>query len=399
MPRTHTSAFDRGHSALGPALVLVHTGEAPTRSALTSALGVTRATAGAVIGELEALQLITVDTAPVGGTRGRPSHRLGVHPEGPVAVAAQLHIDGYTVALAELGGALVEVADHQHGPDDSPEAVLHGIARTAALLVERSGRRCVGAGLAAPTPVSETDCLAVGSGVLAWPLGTPIGALWTAAVRAAGLDVPTGVANDANLAALAEHRHGAGRGSGHLLYLTSGHLGIGGALVVDGRLYTGAGGLALEVGQLIVDPDGILCACGRRGDFEAEAAPDSLLRAAGLPADAPLHRLDGVFAASAEGEPRARAAVLHVADRLAWGLATLVDLLNPDRVVLGAFHSALLRAVPEGLIERVIEERSLWGRRGTTVPVCASVLGRPELSGAGELGWRGALSDPLAVLG
>lgn len=66
------AAPDRGRTLLGPALQLIHTGQTPTRSALTRALDVTRATAGAVTAELEALGLITVDSRPAGGGRGRP---------------------------------------------------------------------------------------------------------------------------------------------------------------------------------------------------------------------------------------------------------------------------------------------------------------------------------------
>ncbi|OEV25023.1 hypothetical protein AN220_15990, partial [Streptomyces nanshensis] len=79
---------------------------------LTAELGVTRATAGAVAAELEALGLITVDphpTAPV-GSQGRPSHRLAVDPAGPVALAAQIHADGYRAALVGLGGRIVATA-------------------------------------------------------------------------------------------------------------------------------------------------------------------------------------------------------------------------------------------------------------------------------------------------
>ncbi len=76
---TTRTKLERGRSALGPALELVHTGRAPTRAVLTSELGVTRATAGAVAAELEALGLIRVDSSPgSAASQGRPSHRLSV---------------------------------------------------------------------------------------------------------------------------------------------------------------------------------------------------------------------------------------------------------------------------------------------------------------------------------
>ncbi|MBH0245366.1 ROK family protein, partial [Streptomyces cavourensis] len=109
---TTRTKLERGRSALGPALELVHTGRAPTRAVLTSELGVTRATAGAVAAELEALGLIRVDSSPgsAAGSQGRPSHRLAVLETGPVVLAAQVHADGFRAALVGLGGRIVATA-------------------------------------------------------------------------------------------------------------------------------------------------------------------------------------------------------------------------------------------------------------------------------------------------
>ncbi len=381
---------------LGPALELIHTGAAPTRSVLTGALGVTRTTVGAITSELEALRLISVDARPAGGSRGRPSHRLEIDPQGPVVLAAQLHTDGFTLALAGLGGRIGQPLDLPLDPGASPQQVLRAMADEAVRLVEASPRRCVGAGLAAPTPVTEPERVAVISACLGWPTGTPIGELWTQALRDAGLALPDGVApavaNDANLAALAEHRHGAGRGARHLLYVTSGHQGVGGALVVDGRLHTGSAGLALEIGQLTVDPEGLLCRCGRRGCLDVEAGPPALLAAYGLPPEAPLAEVDAVLAAARSGEAVARAAVEHVAERLGRGIAAVVDILNPDRIVLGPFHSALLAGAPE-LLPATIAARAHWGRYGC-VPLHPAELAAPELAGAAELAWAPVLAEP-----
>lgn len=398
MQPTHTSP-DRGRAALGPALALVHTGAAPTRSVLTGALGVTRATAGAITAELQALRLITVDARPAGGTRGRPSHRLAVDPSGPVVLAAQIHADGFSIALATLGGVLDRPQDFPLPSPATPERVLHAVVAEAARRIAADPRRCVGLGLAVPTPVALPERIAVAAMYLDWPSGTPVGQLLADAAAAAGLDLPVDVANDANLAALAEHRHGAGRDARHLLYVTSGHAGVGGALVVDGRLHTGSAGLALEVGQVTVDPAGRRCPCGSRGCLDVEADPPALLAAAGRPADPArplLEQAEEVLADAAAGRPRARAAVEHVVDRLGLGIAAVINILNPDRVVLGAFHSGLLAADPERL-PRVVAERSYWGRSGR-VPIVAAELDRSELAGAAELAWTPVLADPLAVL-
>ncbi len=137
----------------GIALTLIHTGRAPTRSALTSRLGVTRATIGAVTGELRDLGLIVVDAGPAGaaqggGQQGRPSHRLLPDPSGPVALAAQVHPDGFAAALVGLGGTVVaHCAENGPVPQDPAAAFDPVAAAGAALLravgptVRRGGRR------------------------------------------------------------------------------------------------------------------------------------------------------------------------------------------------------------------------------------------------------------------
>lgn len=402
-PATSRPAPDRGRTLLGPALALVHTGQAPTRSALTSALDVTRATAGAISGELEALGLITVDSRPAGGGRGRPSHRLSVDPSGPVVIAAQIHADGLSVALAGLGGQL-EAPVHLPLPTATdPVRMLRAVARAGAELARASTRRCLGAALALPNPVTEPDGAALAALHFAWPSGTPVADLFAEEVRKADLGprartpLPSAVANDANLAALAEHRHGAGRGSRHLLLVTSGHRGVGGALVIDGRLHTGSGGLALEVGHLTVDPQGRPCPCGNRGCLNSETDPEALIAAAGRTPDPerPLLLQARELARAAAGDPQARAAVDHAVDRLGLGLAGLVNILNPDRIVLSGLHLDLLAAAPERLAS-VVADRSLWGRSGR-VPIVPAEVTHAGLVGAAELAWEPYLRDPQAV--
>ncbi|MEV6738837.1 ROK family protein [Streptomyces sp. NPDC051104] len=393
--------LDRGRGALGPALELVHTGRAPTRAVLTIELGVTRATAGAVAAELEALGLIRVDAHPgaAAGTQGRPSHRLEIAEDGPVALAAQVHADGFRAALVGLGGRIVATAPGCETVDADPAKVLGSVVEAGAELLRETGRRCVGAGLAVPSAVAEPEGLALNPLHLAWPAGAPVREIFAERVRAAGITGPAFAANDINLAALAEHRHGAGRGSRDLLCVATGHRGVGGALVLDGRLHTGSSGLALEVGHLTVNPEGRPCHCGSRGCLDVEADPLAFLAAAGRqagPEVSQLQQANDLIRTAYATDPAVRGAVELLIDRLGLGLAGLVNILNPDRIILGGLHRTLLDADPERL-RAVVADRSLWGRSGQ-VPVLACTLDHNSLVGAAELAWQPVLDDPLVAL-
>ncbi|WP_030377890.1 MULTISPECIES: ROK family protein [unclassified Streptomyces] len=393
--------LDRGRGALGPALELVHTGRAPTRAVLTAALGVTRATAGAVAAELEALGLIRVDAHPgaAAGSQGRPSHRLEVAEDGPVALAAQIHADGYRAALVGLGGRIVATAPGCETVDPDPAKVLGSVVEAGADLLRATGLRCVGAGLAVPAAVAEPEGLALNPMHVDWPAGAPVREIFTDLVRAAGLEGPAFAANDVNLAALAEHRHGAGRGARDLLCVATGHRGVGGALVLDGRLHSGSSGLALEVGHLTVNPEGRPCHCGSRGCLDVEADPLAFLTEAGRdpgPELSLLQQANDLIRAHHADDPAVRAATEALIDRLGLGLAGLVNILNPDRIVLGGFHRTLLDTDPDRL-SAVVADRSLWGRSGG-VPILPCTLDHNSLVGAAELAWQPVLDDPLTAL-
>ncbi|MFC9223094.1 ROK family protein [Streptomyces hygroscopicus] len=407
MTQTRTR-LERGRSALGPALELVHTGRAPTRAVLTAELGVTRATAGAVAAELEALGLIQVDSRPLGaaGAQGRPSHRLSIAPHGPVALAAQVHTDGFRAALVGLGGRMVATAPGSMTVPADPTHVIDAVVEAGAQLLSETGRRCVGAGLAVPSAVAEPEGTALNPLHVAWPAGAPVGELFARSLVAAGIrgddrePVPGFVGNDVNLAALAEHRHGAGGGAQHLLCVATGHRGVGGALVLDGRLHTGSAGLALEVGHLTVNPEGSPCHCGSRGCLDTETDPLAFLTAAGRepgPEVSLLRQARDLLHQEYATDPSVRAATEQLIDRLGLGLASLVNILNPDRIILGGLHRELLEADPERL-RAVVADRSLWGRSGG-VPILPCTLDHNSLVGAAELAWQPVLDDPLAALG
>ena len=153
------------------------------------------------------------------------------------------------------------------------------------------------------------------------PLGAPL---------SEALGVPVRLINDARAFTLAEARVGAGKGCDSLVGITLG-TGVGGGIVLDGRLVLGYHGTAGEIGHQVIDctPGAPPCGCGNTGCLE------SFVRAAALASAAGTATAAEAFAADQRGDPRAHAAVEKWIDYLAIGLANVVTILTPDRIVLG----------------------------------------------------------------
>jgi glucokinase len=134
--------------------------------------------------------------------------------------------------------------------------------------------------------------------------------------------------NDARAFGLAELRLGAGRGARSMIGLTLG-TGIGGVFAVEGRVYQGHDGTAGEMGHQTIDPDGPLCNCGNRGCLEAFARADRIAAACGT-----ATAEEAVDAAQA-GDQRALSGLTDVARYLGIGIANMITVITPDRVVLG----------------------------------------------------------------
>jgi glucokinase len=164
------------------------------------------------------------------------------------------------------------------------------------------------------------------------------------------IGLPVVIENDANSAAWGEAKFGAGRGKEHMLMLTVG-TGIGGGIVVNGKLSRGAFGIAAEIGHIRVVPDGHLCGCGARGCFEQYASGNALLRHAREAISASpdfarnlLSRGDGtidgltgkaITEAAREGDSVALAAFNTTGQWLGAGIASLSVVLDPQCVVIG----------------------------------------------------------------
>jgi glucokinase len=152
---------------------------------------------------------------------------------------------------------------------------------------------------------------------------------------AAGVGMPVSLENDANAAAYGEYWRGAGRDCASMVLLTLG-TGVGGGLVLGGELWRGADGMAGEIGHVTVEPGGRTCRCGNAGCLETYASATGIVdRYRELAGAEETASAEQVRARALEGDANARQAYREAGRALGLAFATLVNLLNPERIVIG----------------------------------------------------------------
>ena len=246
------------------------------------------------------------------------------------------------VGVATADGRLLAHVRRPSGADDGPDAVIGRVVDLAQDALAEAGLRA-----------EDLDRIGIGCG---GPLDPWRGVVLNALNNPGWIDIPIAervaealgkpayLDNDANAAALGEHRFGAGRGVGNLIYLTV-STGVGGGVIADGRLLRGQNGNAAELGHLTVDAHGRRCHCGSTGCLEAYASGTNIAvraREALAATDDPslLREADSltaadVTAAAAAGDALARAVWEETTTLLGAGIASMVHAFNPALVIVG----------------------------------------------------------------
>ncbi len=269
-----------------------------------------------------------------------------------VAVVADIGGTKVLAAVVAADGTVLGRTTLPTHAEGGPQAVIDHTVQALRQALEQAGR---GSGEMAAIGIACAGLVDIERGVVVASPNLPGWARVPLRERIeAALRVRTFLANDANAAALGEHRFGAGRGANHLIFVTV-STGIGGGLVLGGKLYTGAWGTAGEVGHMVLEPGGPRCACGQQGCLEALASGTAMAREASqrLKAGEPSQLLalaggrpEGVTAeligqAANAGDKLAGEVVERAATYLGIGLGNLVNLLNPEVIVVGGGVSRL----------------------------------------------------------
>jgi len=308
---------------------------------------------------------------------------LGIDIGGTKVAGGVVAPDGTIVATARRATPGASVSD----TEDAIAAVVEELA-------DAHAGELVGVGVGAAGWFDRTGDTVLFSPHLAWRNSTLRKDL------AGRLQRPLWVGNDADAAAWAEYRYGAARGSDLALMITLG-TGIGGGMVLDGRLRRGSHGVAGEWGHMRVVPDGRLCACGNRGCWEQYASGTALAqtarevaRTSRAAAGRLLERVDGdpdqltgedVAALAADGDPLALELVTEVGQWLGQGIADLSAILDPEVVVIGGGVSKLGEMVLAPARERL--DHALPGRGFRPGPrvVVAELGAHAGIVGAADL--------------
>jgi predicted NBD/HSP70 family sugar kinase len=359
-----------------------------SRAEIARRTRLSRTTVSGLVAEMRDQGLV-VDRPEADGDQqgaGRPPTLIGLAAPAGAALGIDFGKRHLAVAIADLSHTVLaedrremeEGYDYAHGMDAATLVVDELLAQAGL----RRGQ-LIGVGLGLPGPINLPSGQVGSSAILPGWVG-----LRVAEEMGARLQLPVQVDNDANLGALAELFWGAGRGAEDLIYLKVA-TGIGSGLVIRGRLFHGAGGTAGEIGHLTIDESGPICRCGNRGCLETFAAGDALVE---LLRSSLGHELtaEEIVERAKDGDVGCRRAIGDAGRHIGSAVASVCNILNPARVVVGGsvgqagdlllteMREAVRRRAVLSAAEDVEIVSGVLGERAEVLGAVALILGDAE---------------------
>lgn len=331
------------------ALVMAHlrTAGARSRATIAAETGLTKATVSSLVAELVERGLVAEGETERGAV-GRPSQQVDLHGGAFFTVGAEVNL-GY-LAVVALNVRSEVVADRWVPLRADETGAGVALPRLAALVLEVAGEltgagaELVGVTVAVPGLVERSTGQVLGAPNLGW---SPTAVVETMRALLGDPACPLLLDNEANLAARAEVESPGRAGVEDLVVLT-GVVGVGAGIVAAGHLLRGRRGFAGEVGHLQLDPAGRRCGCGRRGCWETVAGLDALLEAAADEGDPVrdqtldlVQRLELLSGRALAGDRRTLDALQRTAEWLGVGAGILLNLFDPELLVLGGYFALL----------------------------------------------------------
>ncbi|MFF5488014.1 ROK family protein [Streptomyces virginiae] len=299
-----------------------------TQAEIARATGLSAATVSNIVRELKGGGTVEVTDTSAGGRRARSVSLSG---DAGIVIGVDF---GHTHLRVAVGNLAHQVLAEESEPLDVDASWADGFDRAEALVgrliadIDVGLEKVIGVGLGVPGPIDvESGTLGSTAILPGWAGINPRQEL------SQRLGVPVYVDNDANLGALGELVWGSGRGVKDLAYIKVAS-GVGAGLVINGQIYRGPGGTAGEIGHITLDESGPVCRCGNRGCLETFTAARYVLPLL-QGTHGPELTMERVVELAREGDPGCRRVITDVGRHIGSGVASLCNLLNPSRVVLG----------------------------------------------------------------
>ncbi len=406
--RTGDQTWVREHNLSIVLNYIWEAGEPIARARLTEISGLNKSTIGSLLAQLQDWGFVReTGTSSVGP--GRPGVMIDINPDAGRLIGVEIGVDFISAVLTDLkAGTLWRRKIDMNGCGStgaSDQAQM--LEQTEQLIQEAidqaqtSGQRLLGIGVGVPGLVDHATGTLLFAPNLGWS-NVPLREMWKR------FNVPVIIENEANAAALGEHMLGVAKQIDNFIFLSAG-VGLGGGIVIDGKLYGGVGGYAGEIGHMTLAPDGPQCNCGNRGCWETLIGPTAIIERVqqaasegrtptlmALPevgGNVKAIRMGHVLEAAARGE----LVVLHVLDDvgryLGIGIASLLNAFNPSLVVLGGVLSlAGPYILPRA--QREVDLRALAASRTGVDIILSAFRFETGVMGGASLILREILSNP-----
>lgn len=327
-----------------------------SRAELAAETGLNRSTVSSIVNEL-IQQHMMEETTFQSERIGRPGLLLTLNPSYGCTIGIEVNVDYLAATLLDFTYRVIWQARTPLQAGLSPaDVIMNGIAFTQEAMHEAQYRRIppLGIGVVLPALIdTHQGTVALGPN-LGWQ-NVPVLKHWQAQ-----FDLPVLVENDANAAAMAEHYLGNARTIENFVLITGG-VGIGGGIMVDGKLLRGQNGYAAEIGHMVVEPDGRICGCGSRGCLETVIGNNNIIEETRQllhnngeqPSRFTVESIetlsfDDIVQAGLDNDPICQGQLHKIAYHLGLVVSQLGSLFNPEMIIIGGYsHSFLKFLIPE----------------------------------------------------
>jgi glucokinase-like ROK family protein len=338
-----------------------------SRAQVANFTGLTRGTVSNIVNVLIEDGLVFEDKLE-DSKIGRPSILLGLRPDGGAVVGVEIGVDFISVLLTNFVAETLWEIRAKTSPSQSQTEIINQAEQyidQAFTIAKEQELRPLGIGVGLPGLVNTRQGNLIVAPNLHWT-NVPLRLIWNQRFH-----LPIYIENEANLAALGEYYFGVARNVDNFICLTSG-IGLGGGIMLDGRLFRGGHGYGGEIGHIQRDPQGEQCGCGRIGCWETQVGPRAVLQR--VKKEFQIHHDQSLLDAcsgdlnnltfeivvqfASTGDVICQQAIEEVAVNLGVGIADLVNIFNPDLVVIGGTF-ILGKDIMQSTIEKTIFSNAL----------------------------------------